>query len=141
MLIEIFILFIDSSRVFISHFTSHLSISVLQTLGNFPYPIFASSPSTPVKKIIYTRYAHLLGLPNFIYGIFYYVVSFVLVISDPNSYIRVAFILIAWFVVGFGVYLIYVLIRVLKVNCVLCFISHGLNFLLAISFTIREFLQ
>ena len=107
----------------------------------FPIPDICKLSENTCRKIIYTRYAHLLGLPNFIYGIFYYVASFILVISDPNGYIKIVFILIAWFVVCFGVYLIYVLIRVLKVNCVLCFISHGLNFLLAISFTIREFLQ
>jgi len=140
MLIDIFILLLIAVGFYISLYFTLVYLGFTNP-RKFPIPDICKLSEHTCQKIIYTRYAHLLGLPNFIYGIFYYVVSFILVISDPNSYIRIAFILIAWFVVSFGVYLIYVLLRVLKVNCVLCFISHGLNFLLAISFTIREFLQ
>ncbi len=139
MWIDIIILFLTIIGLYISLYFTLVYLGFVN-YQRFPIPDICKLSENTCQKIIYTKYSRSLGLPNFIYGDFYYIALLVFVISDPNSYIKTVFILMAWFVVIFGIYLSYVLIRVLKVNCILCFISHGVNFLLAISFTMRELL-
>ncbi len=98
----------------------------------FPLPKVCRLSDDACSLITQTKYARVLGLPNFVYGLFYYTFLIFLVIFEAKGYIKIVAEVIAWLVVGLGVYLSYVLVKVLKVNCVLCFISHILNLIIAI---------
>ncbi|MBI2619279.1 MAG: vitamin K epoxide reductase family protein [Ignavibacteriales bacterium] len=81
--------------------------------------------------ILHTREAKILGIPNFYLGLLYYAVL-LWVSLDPEAFdmlssqIRFA----SGGTVLLGIILTYSLLYKLKVNCVLCFASHILNFIL-----------
>ncbi|MCS7229168.1 MAG: vitamin K epoxide reductase family protein [Candidatus Kryptonium sp.] len=100
--------------------------------SKFLLPNVCKLSGSACETIINTKYARILGFPNFVYGLFYYLVIFLFAIFDFNSYIKITIALISWIVVVLGVYLIYALLKVLRVNCLLCFISHVINFLIAV---------
>ncbi|CUS79881.1 vitamin K epoxide reductase family protein [Candidatus Kryptobacter tengchongensis] len=100
--------------------------------SKFLVPKICKLTENTCQMIIYSEYAKLLGLPNFIYGLAYYFAILLFAILESNGYIKTAIAIASWFVVAVGVYLVYILTRVLKVNCLLCFVSHILNFLIAI---------
>ncbi|MEN3037831.1 MAG: vitamin K epoxide reductase family protein [Candidatus Kryptonium sp.] len=100
--------------------------------AKFLLPNVCKLSGSTCETIINTKYAKILGFPNFVYGLFYYLAIFLFVIFDFNNYIKIAIVLISWIVVVLGVYLIYALLKVLRVNCLLCFISHAVNFLIAV---------
>lgn len=100
--------------------------------AKFLLPNVCKLSGSTCETIINTKYAKILGFPNFVYGLFYYLAIFLFVIFDFNNYIKIAIVLISWLVVVLGVYLIYALLKVLRVNCLLCFISHAVNFLIAV---------
>lgn len=105
--------------------------------SKFPLPKICRLPNDACLLITQTKYARILGLPNFLYGLFYYSFLIFLAIFEDKGYIKVVFVVIAWFVVALGVYLSYVLVKVLKINCVLCFISHILNLAIAILLSLK----
>ena len=85
------------------------------------------------NAILETRFAKVFKIPNFILGIFYYII--ILLASLYPYYLvffRVFFILLSWFVVAFSLYLAYTLIFKLRTICVLCFISQIINLGIAI---------
>lgn len=105
--------------------------------ARFPLPQVCRLSENTCQMIIKTRYARVLGLPNFVYGLFYYFFIFALAIFNWNGYIETAVKVISWLVVVLGIYLSYVLIKVLRVNCVLCFASHVLNFAIAVLLALK----
>ncbi len=105
--------------------------------SKFPLPKVCRLSDDACLLITQTKYAKVLGLPNFVYGLFYYSFLIFLVIFDVKGYIKVVAEVIAWLVVGLGVYLSYILVKVLKVNCTLCFTSHVLNLIVAILLSLK----
>lgn len=106
-------------------------------LSKFILPEACKLSENACQLIINTKYARILGLPNFVYGLLYYIVIFLFAIFNFNGYIKTAMAIISLSTVALGAYLSYVLMRILKVKCLLCFISHIVNFFIAILLVLK----
>lgn len=85
--------------------------------------------------IIHTPDASVLGIPNFVLGLFYY--SGIIIIEyvfpeQTHEFLYQGISAVSAGVVLLGCYLSYSLIVKLKTTCVLCFTSHGLNLIIMI---------
>ena len=87
-------------------------------------PQFCRLDERTCETILHTPYARLLGIPNFYPGIIFYIL--VIVFSSDSGAIHTLLGLSGVTVLA-GMYLSYALLFKLKVPCVLCFTSHGLN--------------
>ena len=87
-------------------------------------PRFCRLDERTCETILHTPYARLLGIPNFYPGIIFYIL--VIVFSSDSGAIHTLLGLSGVTVLA-GMYLSYALLFKLKVPCVLCFTSHGLN--------------
>jgi len=86
-----------------------------------------------------TNYARVFGIPNFIFGILYYICIILLTLfAFDKIFWSIAFV-VSWIVVIFSAYLAHSLIRVLKIHCLLCFTSHFINLMIAILITLVVF--
>ncbi len=77
-------------------------------------------------------HARLFGLPNAVYGIFYYCMVLIVAFGPGGEWFKQAAVVVSVVVVGLGVFLVHSLLFVVRVHCILCYASHTLNFLLAI---------
>ena len=80
--------------------------------------------------IVFTPRAHVFGIPNSVLGqLFYALLAMVAVAGGLNEpVLRLVLIAVSGLTVLLGLYLTYSLLFVTRVNCVLCFTSHALNF-------------
>jgi uncharacterized membrane protein len=86
------------------------------------------------QTVLSTRDARVFGFPNSLLGFVYYaIVFFITVIGGWQSEHLVlwVFLLISILVVLLSVYLSYSLLFRIKIACPLCFVSHGINVLMA----------
>ena len=85
--------------------------------------------------IVFTRRAQVFGVPNSVLGqLFYVLLAMVAVAGGLNEpVIRLALIAVSGVTVLLGLYLTYSLLFVTRVNCVLCFTSHAINFVLFVT--------
>jgi uncharacterized membrane protein len=89
--------------------------------------------------IIHTSEAKALGVPNFVLGIIYYCSLIMLNVIEIQKH-ELLYQIVSALSVGvvlLGGYLTYALLFKLRTNCVLCFTSHGLNFVIMILLIIR----
>src|SRR3972149_2566116 len=90
---------------------------------------------TTCQTVLSTRDARMFGFPNSVLGfLFYAIVFFITLIGgwEGNRFVRWVFLLISILVVLLSVYLLYSLLFRIKIVCPLCFVSHGINFLIAL---------
>ena len=83
-----------------------------------------------------TKYGRFLNIPNYIYGLGYYILIFnasFLVLPEPLPLLLV---ILAWFVVLYSIYLAWALVFKLKTVCIFCFTEHIMNLIIAISLTL-----
>ncbi len=128
---KIFIISLSTLGFYISLYFTLVNYNLIHP-SRFPIPSMCKLSEGNCQLIIKTKYARLFGLPNFVYGLVYYLGIIVFVISGASGYIKIVFQIVSVFVVILGVYLSYVLVWVLKVNCILCFLSHIVNFLIMV---------
>jgi len=88
------------------------------------------------RRLLDHRHARLFGVPNSLLGILYYVAIIAGVTLAVDSGIMSWITYVSWFVVAAGLFLTYSLFFVVKTRCVLCFLSHALNVLIAIILTL-----
>ena len=107
--------------------------------------VVCARPDSVCVKLVHTPYAHLLGVPNFLLGAFYYLaliwwtgadspVGFEFLIEDRYRILRIAWLLILAGLasVAFSAFLVYVLHWKLKARCPLCYTAHAVNVCLLI---------
>ncbi|CUT04593.1 vitamin K epoxide reductase family protein [Candidatus Chrysopegis kryptomonas] len=128
---KIFIILLSTFGFYISLYFTLVNFNLIHPL-KFPIPSVCKLSENACQLIIKTKYARLFGLPNFVYGLIYYLGLIVFVISGASGYIKILVQIVSALVVVLGIYLSYVLVRILKVSCVLCFLSHFVNLLIAI---------
>ncbi len=87
--------------------------------------------------VLFTPYARIFYLPNFVFGIGYYLV--VLSYSLFSDWMTDVFFLLSWFVAFFSIYLAFTLLFRLRTACILCFIAQAINILIAVLFTIFKY--
>jgi uncharacterized membrane protein len=77
--------------------------------------------------------ARIFGIPNLFYALIYYAATLIL----PLHPFETVFLLVTTFAAVLGVYLTYVLVRRLKISCLLCFTVHTINIVLMFLFFIH----
>jgi len=86
------------------------------------------------SEVLRTGFAHVFGPPNFVLGIFYYMLIFGTTLYALPYWGYYVMLVLTWFVVLLSVYLAHALIFRLKIPCTLCFVSHVLNLIIAVYF-------
>jgi len=91
------------------------------------------------QTVLGTRYARVFGLPNSLLGVFYYVTVIVLLAGGwATGSVGVGLIVVAWFTVALGVFLIYSLFFIIEIPCPLCLAGHAINLALAVLLTLIQ---
>jgi uncharacterized membrane protein len=85
--------------------------------------------------VVQTRYARVLGPPNSLFGIVFYLALVGWAVPMPMLALRFPWLIWALlassgFTVVLGIYLIYALLRKLHTHCPLCYTAHAINTLL-----------
>ncbi len=98
-------------------------------------PAFCRMKEATCRKILETREAKVLGPPNSIVGLLYYISILIL----PTPEFETFFLVTSIFAVGLGMYLTHALLNRLKLHCALCYMAHLINLVIANLFIIRAF--
>jgi uncharacterized membrane protein len=97
-------------------------------------PQFCWSAARDCAAIVHHPDASVFSVPNSVLGMFYY--TAVLIAISQNFASALPMVIVSWFTVAVGVYLIYSLLRRVRVLCVLCLAAHVVNLFIALSLTI-----
>jgi len=88
------------------------------------------------QTVLSTPYARVLGLPNSLLGILYYVSTLAILFGGwLVGAVGLAVVVLAWFTVALGAYLVYALLFIIRIPCPLCLTSHVINVVLAFLLT------
>jgi uncharacterized membrane protein len=87
------------------------------------------------RTVLTTKYARVFGVPNSLLGVLYYLAVILLLLAGWTGALAMATIVVAWFTVALGFFLIYSLFFIIKIPCPLCLTAHAINLLLAILLT------
>jgi len=98
-------------------------------------PSFCRMEKGACVRILDTPEAKLLGFPNSVLGVIYYLA----ILFVPIDRYETLFLLASIVSVGLGMYLVRVLIARLKVHCPLCYTAHGINLVIANLFIVKAF--
>lgn len=98
-------------------------------------PRFCRMKETTCRRILETREAKALGIPNSVIGLLYYI-SIILL---PMPQYEIFFLVSSLFAVGLGMYLTHVLLVRMKLHCALCYTAHFINLVIANLFIVRAF--
>ena len=96
-------------------------------------PSFCRMEKGACMRILDTPEAKVLGVPNSVLGVLYYLAILLVPISSFETLFLIASILS----VGLGMYLVRALVARLKVHCPLCYTAHGINLVIANLFIVR----
>lgn len=111
--------------------------------SNYPLvPLFCRMDEQTCQTVLSTPEARVFGIPNFVLGLFYYLLLVFLAFLGGLNHTFVGFDILFWlsvFTVLLGVYLSYALVFKIKIRCVLCFVSHGINLLIAILLSLTKY--
>jgi uncharacterized membrane protein len=100
----------------------------------YPVPRICRMNETTCQTVLSTQDARVLGFPNSVFGFLYYAIVFFITLIGGwanNRFVHWVFLLISILVVLLSVYLSYSLLFRIKIVCPLCFVSHGINMLIA----------
>jgi uncharacterized membrane protein len=92
------------------------------------------------QTVLSTRDARVFGIPNSALGVLYYGIVFLIALVggwDVGSLVHRLFLWISILVLLLSVYLSYSLLFRIKIVCPLCFVSHGINVLIALLLFIK----
>jgi uncharacterized membrane protein len=90
---------------------------------------------TGCQMVLSTRDARVFGFPNSVLGSFYYAILFLITLIggwESNRFAHWVFLIISVLAVSLSVYLSYSLLFRIRIVCPLCFVSHGINLLIAL---------
>jgi len=92
------------------------------------------------QTVLSTQDARVLGIPNSALGVLYYGIVLLITVFggwDRGSVVHGLFLWISILVVLLSLYLSYSLLYRIKIVCPLCFVSHGINVLIALLLFIK----
>ena len=107
----------------------------------FLVPRVCRMEESTCQTVLSTPEARVLGVPNFLLGLIYYVLvsSMAFFGGNPTDSLALDFLLwVSFFVVILGLYLTYSLLFKIKIPCPLCFASHGINGLIALLLLLKS---
>ena len=128
MIIHLGFVFFGMLGFLISLYFTLVSYGVIKADQRF-IPNICSMEEGVCQQIIHTHEARIFGLPNSVLGIIYYMIVIAMglfQIESAASLYRLI-IIVSGGTVVLGAYLSFVLIVKIRVPCVLCFTSHGIN--------------
>jgi len=96
-------------------------------------PQFCRMERGTCMRILDTREAKILGIPNSVLGVMYYAA----ILLIPIERFEILFLVASIFSVGLGMYLVHALVYRLKIHCTLCYTAHGINLIIANLFIVR----
>jgi uncharacterized membrane protein len=98
-------------------------------------PSFCRLDEATCQYLMGTRNAKILGARNFVLGLLYYAALIIYIsVENVQRTIPIGFVIfVSLFTVLLGIYLVYGLIVKLKTDCVLCYTSHAINFIILIA--------
>lgn len=85
------------------------------------------------SAVLQTPFAHVFRVPNFYLGVVYYLVLSLMTVVAVPAWVWWSALAVSLFAVAFSLYLAYALVFRLKTNCVLCFATHIMNLVIAIT--------
>jgi uncharacterized membrane protein len=94
-------------------------------------------------KVVDTKYARILGLPNAVYGLVWFAISLGAGLALGWSGVLPfcsGFAAVAFATVAMSAYLAWALVVRVRTICVLCFLGHGVNAILLALFAVACFL-
>ena len=95
-------------------------------------PTFCQLGEKTCATIVFTPRARVFGMPNSVLGQVFYVLLLAGVaggfLYSPPAYY--AYLMASLVTVGLGIFLTYSLLFVTRVLCILCFTTHGINFII-----------
>jgi uncharacterized membrane protein len=97
-------------------------------------PRICRMSETGCQMVLSARDARVLGFPNSLLASFYYAIVFLVTLIggwESNRFVHWVFLPISVLIVLLSVYLSYSLLFRIKIVCPLCFVSHGINVLIA----------
>jgi uncharacterized membrane protein len=94
-------------------------------------PSFCRPDQQTCSTILHTPEARLFGLPNFVYGLAYYIALIAAVAGAPGGLLFDLLVAASALTVILAVQLIYSLRIRLKTDCTLCYASHAINCVVA----------
>ena len=106
-------------------------------------PTLCNMEAGSCGSLLQTKQAKLFGIPNYILGIVFYLFALgvaILTPMDPGA-IYWALVLVTTGTVFIGAFLIFSLIFTLRTNCLLCYMTHVVNFLLLATLILNGILQ
>jgi len=92
------------------------------------------------QTVLSTRDARVFGIPNSALGVLYYGIVFLITLVggwEAGGLVHRLFLWISILVVLLSLYLSYSLLFKIKILCPLCFVSHGINVLIALVLFIK----
>jgi uncharacterized membrane protein len=87
------------------------------------------------RRILNHRDARVLGIPNSLVGMLYYATVLIVSIVNPARGVLSLMTFASWCTVLAGLYLVHSLLFKVKTPCPLCFVSHGINLVIAVVLT------
>lgn len=99
-------------------------------------PAFCRMDKSTCQLVVHHPDAAVLGLPNSLLGIGYYLFLILVGIGIDSPTMVLSALLSSWVAVALGVYLVYALFLKIKALCLLCLLSHILNLVIALWFTL-----
>ena len=107
--------------------------------GNEKFLPKAICSSNACHEILRTGFAAVFRVPNFVLGIFYYIVVIASTFLSLSFNLFYMLLVLSWLVMTFSLYLAYALMFELRASCTLCFASHLINICIAIIFFMQSF--
>jgi len=92
------------------------------------------SPHT-CGNIIATQYSYLFGVPNFVWGAFFYTLILLAGFFKFGHPYLIFLMLAAWASVAYAAYLLHAMVYRIHIICKLCVATHIINLLIAVLYT------
>jgi uncharacterized membrane protein len=99
-------------------------------------PPFCRMEDQTCQLVVQHRDARVFGLPNSVLGVVFYAMILVNVLTGGIPTLTSLLMYGSWLTVALAVYLVHSLYFKVKVVCILCLISHGINLLIALLLTV-----
>ena len=122
--------------LYISIFFTLVYYSLIQPSSKL-VPRMCRVEESACRNILNHRNARLFGIPNSVMGVAFYTLILIVVIFDPAPSVSSPAMLASWMALLASFYLSYSLLFTMWTLCVLCFVCHGLNLIIALLLTMQ----